>query len=229
MRNLRHKTWSTLTSGKKCCIIRSTDTMFAYLLTDKLGLESKQRKLICEAISSQDFFLFPTLRSYTMMGRQEPGQEGIIPIICEDLFKRIHSTESESLNYKVECSYMEIYCERVRDLLNPKNKGNLKVREHPALGPYVEDLSKLAVTSYDEIQELIDEGNKSRYVLWRHNLKIHGMRKQKAKEESLHRKKLSDDVIVQPTINHQNWNMFTDLSRQLPWTRRAPGRMPFSR
>lgn len=105
------------------------------------------------------------------MGRQEPGQEGIIPIICEDLFKRIHSTESESLNYKVECSYMEIYCERVRDLLNPKNKGNLKVREHPALGPYVEDLSKLAVTSYEEIQELIDEGNKSRYVIRCENAK----------------------------------------------------------
>lgn len=59
---------------------------------------------------------------------------------------------------------MEIYCERVRDLLNPKNKGNLRVREHPLLGPYVEDLSKLAVTSYRDIHELIDEGNKARYL-----------------------------------------------------------------
>lgn len=59
---------------------------------------------------------------------------------------------------------MEIYCERVRDLVNPKNKGNLKVREHPLLGPYVEDLSKLAVTSYEDIHDLIDEGNKARTV-----------------------------------------------------------------
>lgn len=65
---------------------------------------------------------------------------------------------------QVEVSYMEIYCERVRDLLNPKNKGNLKVREHPLLGPYVEDLSKLAVTSYEDIHDLIDEGNKARTV-----------------------------------------------------------------
>lgn len=66
---------------------------------------------------------------------------------------------------------MEIYCERVRDLLNPKNKGNLRVREHPALGPYVEDLSKLAVTSYQDIYDLIDEGNKARFVaiLWLSN------------------------------------------------------------
>ena len=63
-----------------------------------------------------------------------------------------------------QVSYMEIYCERVRDLLNPKNKGNLRVREHPLLGPYVEDLSKLAVTSYRDIHELIDEGNKARCV-----------------------------------------------------------------
>lgn len=59
---------------------------------------------------------------------------------------------------------MEIYCERVRDLLNPSNKNNLKVREHPLLGPYVEDLSKLAVQSFDDINNLIDEGNKARWV-----------------------------------------------------------------
>ncbi|XP_052751105.1 kinesin-like protein unc-104 isoform X4 [Galleria mellonella] len=103
-------------------------------------------------------------KSYTMMGRGEDGQEGIIPQICKDLFRRIRQTTADDLKYSVEVSYMEIYCERVRDLLNPKNKGNLRVREHPALGPYVEDLSKLAVTSYQDIYDLIDEGNKARTV-----------------------------------------------------------------
>ncbi|XP_017483994.1 PREDICTED: kinesin-like protein unc-104 isoform X13 [Rhagoletis zephyria] len=103
-------------------------------------------------------------KSYTMMGKQEEHQEGIIPMICKDLFNRIHDTETSELKYSVEVSYMEIYCERVRDLLNPKNKGNLRVREHPLLGPYVEDLSKLAVTDYQDIHDLIDEGNKARTV-----------------------------------------------------------------
>ncbi|XP_037953284.1 kinesin-like protein unc-104 isoform X10 [Teleopsis dalmanni] len=103
-------------------------------------------------------------KSYTMMGKQEEHQEGIIPMICKDLFNRIHDTETDELKYSVEVSYMEIYCERVRDLLNPKNKGNLRVREHPLLGPYVEDLSKLAVTDYQDIHDLIDEGNKARTV-----------------------------------------------------------------
>nr|XP_019944616.1 PREDICTED: kinesin-like protein KIF1B isoform X6 [Paralichthys olivaceus] len=104
-------------------------------------------------------------KSYTMMGKQEEGQEGIIPMLCEDLFEKINDDcNKDELSYSVEVSYMEIYCERVRDLLNPKNKGNLRVREHPLLGPYVEDLSKLAVTSYTDIADLMDAGNKARTV-----------------------------------------------------------------
>ncbi|XP_043540227.1 kinesin-like protein KIF1C, partial [Chiloscyllium plagiosum] len=63
-----------------------------------------------------------------------------------------------------QVSYMEIYCERVRDLLNPKSRGSLRVREHPILGPYVENLSKLAVTNFRDIAELMDCGNQARTV-----------------------------------------------------------------
>uniref|UniRef100_A0A8C4HWP0 Kinesin-like protein n=1 Tax=Dicentrarchus labrax TaxID=13489 RepID=A0A8C4HWP0_DICLA len=103
-------------------------------------------------------------KSYTMMGKQEPGQEGIIPQLCEDLFQRTGENTDPDLTYSVEVSYMEIYCERVRDLLNPKSQGTLRVREHPILGPYVEDLSKLAVTGFCDIRDLMDAGNKARTV-----------------------------------------------------------------
>ena len=46
----------------------------------------------------------------------------------------------------------------------PSGKHALKVREHKSLGPYVEGLSKLAVTSFKDINELMSEGNKSRTV-----------------------------------------------------------------
>ncbi|XP_067436360.1 kinesin-like protein KIF1C [Thunnus thynnus] len=103
-------------------------------------------------------------KSYTMMGKQEPGQEGIIPQLCEDLFQRTGANDDPDLTYSVEVSYMEIYCERVRDLLNPSAHGTLRVREHPILGPYVEDLSKLAVTGFTDIRDLMDAGNKARTV-----------------------------------------------------------------
>ncbi|KAI9295308.1 kinesin-domain-containing protein [Neoconidiobolus thromboides FSU 785] len=101
-------------------------------------------------------------KSYSMVGYGE--DKGIIPLTCIELFDRINSNSDINLSFNVEVSYMEIYCERVRDLLNPKNKGNLRVREHPALGPYVEDLSKMVVKSYKDIEDLMDEGNKARTV-----------------------------------------------------------------
>ncbi|TIB63532.1 hypothetical protein E3P77_03495 [Wallemia ichthyophaga] len=101
-------------------------------------------------------------KSYSMMGYGE--DKGIIPLTCESLFTRIASNRNPNLGFTVECSYMEIYNEKVKDLLNPRNMNNLKVREHPNLGPYVEDLSKLAVNSYDEMMNMMDEGNKARTV-----------------------------------------------------------------
>lgn len=79
-------------------------------------------------------------------------QKGIIPRLCDSLFDTISKQESTELSYKVEVSYMEIYNERVHDLLDPKpNKQSLKVREHNVLGPYVDGLSQLAVTSFQVI------------------------------------------------------------------------------
>lgn len=108
--------------------------------------------------------------------------KGIIPLTCSELFVRVEQKKANdpNINFSVEVSYIEvwlthyfnvlchntiqIYNEKVRDLLNPKNTGNLRVREHPSLGPYVEDLSKLVVSSYDEMMTLMDEGNKARTV-----------------------------------------------------------------
>ncbi|CAJ0539614.1 Ff.00g071410.m01.CDS01 [Fusarium sp. VM40] len=102
-------------------------------------------------------------KSYSMMGY---GKEiGVIPMICQDMFKRIEDIQKDkTTKCTVEVSYLEIYNERVRDLLNPSTKGNLKVREHPSTGPYVEDLAKLAVNEFHEIEHLMDEGNKARTV-----------------------------------------------------------------
>lgn len=100
-------------------------------------------------------------KSYTMMGTKE--EEGIIPRMCNNLFKELANLkQDEHYDYTVEVSYLEIYQEKVRDLLNPQNKKPLRVREHNVFGPYVEDLTKLVVTSYDDIENLIDRGNKAR-------------------------------------------------------------------
>ncbi len=61
-----------------------------------------------------------------------------------------------------QVSYLEIYNEKVKDLLRNDSEHKLRVREHPQTGPYVEELSKHLVVDYDEIRLLMDEGNKIR-------------------------------------------------------------------
>uniref|UniRef100_A0A8B9ISU1 Kinesin family member 13A n=1 Tax=Amazona collaria TaxID=241587 RepID=A0A8B9ISU1_9PSIT len=102
-------------------------------------------------------------KSFSMMGNAE--QLGLIPRLCCALFQRISVEENEFHTFKVEVSYMEIYNEKVRDLLDPKgSRQSLKVREHKVLGPYVDGLSQLAVTNFEDIESLMSEGNKSRTV-----------------------------------------------------------------
>ncbi|XP_058254155.1 kinesin-like protein KIF13B isoform X3 [Hemibagrus wyckioides] len=102
-------------------------------------------------------------KSYTMMGSAD--QPGLIPRLCSSLFERTVQHQREEESFTVEVSYMEIYNEKVRDLLDPKgSRQALKVREHKVLGPYVDGLSRLAVASYKDIESLMSEGNKSRTV-----------------------------------------------------------------
>ncbi|XP_068070379.1 kinesin-like protein KIF13A isoform X4 [Danio rerio] len=102
-------------------------------------------------------------KSFSMMGSGD--QPGLIPRLCCSLFERVSTQQSDSNSFKVEVSYMEIYNEKVRDLLDPKgSRQSLKVREHKVLGPYVDGLSQLAVTSFEDIESLMSEGNKSRTV-----------------------------------------------------------------
>ncbi|KAI6649527.1 Kinesin-like protein [Oopsacas minuta] len=99
-----------------------------------------------------------------VMGAPGRDQRGIIPRTCEELFERIAESTDETHNCRVEVSYFEIYCEKVKDLLNPQNKGNLKVREHTALGPYVDGLKKIPVLDYKQIDNLMELGNQARTV-----------------------------------------------------------------
>lgn len=65
----------------------------------------------------------------------------------------------------MEISYFEIYSERIYDLLAPTSKGGrmqqLRVREHPSLGPFVMNLTTYAALSAADIQ-----GPSRSHLLW---------------------------------------------------------------
>ena len=104
-------------------------------------------------------------KSYSMVGYGE--NKGIVPISCEEIFKRIESNKDNNIHYEVEVSMLEIYNEKVQDLLVPINKrptGGLKIRESKTLGVFVADLTKYPVSSYKEISDKMDEGYQNRTI-----------------------------------------------------------------
>ena len=104
-------------------------------------------------------------KSYSMVGYG--NNKGIVPISCEEIFNRINENKDPNLHFEVEVSMLEIYNEKVQDLLMPPSKRpttGLKIRESKTLGIFVEGLTKYPVMSYKEISDKMDEGYENRTI-----------------------------------------------------------------
>ena len=100
-------------------------------------------------------------KSYTMMGEMDDDtKKGVIPRIVEQVFNAIMVHGSASVEYTVGISYLEIYMERIRDLLNPVND-NLPIHEGPR-GPYVKDLREVYVGDVKEVFTAMHLGQRAR-------------------------------------------------------------------
>ncbi|XP_006458111.1 hypothetical protein AGABI2DRAFT_63424 [Agaricus bisporus var. bisporus H97] len=103
-------------------------------------------------------------KTFTMMGADIDSDElkGIIPRITEQIFQSIVESDPH-LEYLVKVSYMEIYLEKIRDLLAPQND-NLQVHEEKSRGVYVKNLSDYYVSSAREVYEIMRTGGAARVV-----------------------------------------------------------------
>nr|AGU10931.1 Kinesin motor domain [uncultured organism] len=103
-------------------------------------------------------------KSYTMMGTDIDNDEGrgVIPRIVQQIFASILASPS-TIEYTVRVSYMEIYMEKIRDLLVPHND-NLPVHEEKNRGVYVKGLCEVYVSSVSEVYEVMRKGGTSRAV-----------------------------------------------------------------
>ncbi|KAH7341124.1 kinesin heavy chain [Rhizoctonia solani] len=103
-------------------------------------------------------------KTFTMMGADIDSEElkGIIPRITEQIFTSIVESDAH-LEYLVKVSYMEIYLERIRDLLAPHND-NLQVHEEKNKGVYVKNLSDYYVSNAKEVYEIMRQGGQARAV-----------------------------------------------------------------
>ncbi|XP_078413744.1 kinesin-like protein KIF28 [Cetorhinus maximus] len=100
-------------------------------------------------------------KSYSMIGYGP--DRGIIPLTCDELFKATKQNQEHDKQYQIYFSMLEIYNEKVIDLLSKsKQPGGLKVRESPQKGFYVQDRKSVPCESYEQVEQLMKEGNKKR-------------------------------------------------------------------
>ncbi|GES86895.1 kinesin heavy chain [Rhizophagus clarus] len=104
-------------------------------------------------------------KTHTMMGDMDNEEfKGLIPRIVEQIFHSIISSPS-TMEYTVKVSYMEIYMEKIRDLLNPQND-NLPIHEEKNRGVYVKGLLEVYVSSVQEVYEVMKRGGNARIVAY---------------------------------------------------------------
>lgn len=105
-------------------------------------------------------------KTYTMEGASidDPQLRGIIPRTATEIFNNVLAAD-ENMEFIVKVSYIEIYMERIRDLLDPyKSKVNLQVREDLQRGIFVEGMTEISVTSDEELLSTMRDGAANRAV-----------------------------------------------------------------
>eukprot|EP01133_Synstelium_polycarpum_P019800 gene19800-23715_t len=103
-------------------------------------------------------------KTHTMQGPSidDPQLKGVIPRMINTVFDCI-SKADENIEFIVKASYIEIYMERIRDLLDPR-KDNLKVREEKGKGVWVEGTTEVYIYREDDILEVMRAGSANRAI-----------------------------------------------------------------
>eukprot|EP00118_Oscarella_pearsei_P023233 m.274919 g.274919 ORF g.274919 m.274919 type:complete len:714 (+) comp40592_c0_seq1:491-2632(+) len=105
-----------------------------------------------------------TGKTFTMEGnRSVPELAGIIPNSFAHVFSHIGKSEGDA-TFLVRCSYLQIYNEEVRDLLDKNHKTKKEVKERPDIGVYVKDLLSFVVKNMEDMEKIMTIGNKNRAV-----------------------------------------------------------------
>ncbi|KAL4441418.1 hypothetical protein ABPG74_013713 [Tetrahymena malaccensis] len=103
-------------------------------------------------------------KTFTMEGPDDVNQEtkGLIPRMMDRVFETILNA-SEDLEFQIRVSFLEIYNEKIQDLLDP-DKNNLQIKENKARGIYVQDATEIYVTSAIEMNQVMKTGSSNRTI-----------------------------------------------------------------
>ncbi|XP_004449516.1 kinesin-like protein KIF27 isoform X2 [Dasypus novemcinctus] len=91
------------------------------------------------------------------------GQKGIIPRAIQEIFENI--SENSSTDYNTKVSYIEVYKEELRDLLELETSlKDLHIREDEKGSTVIVGAKECQVESADEVMSLLELGNAARHT-----------------------------------------------------------------
>ena len=104
-------------------------------------------------------------KTFTMLGNQV--NPGIMYQTMKEIFEQLQDLKIDR-EYEIKVSFLEIYNENIRDLIEaqnevrPEDDNYLDLREDPQLGACVAGLKEIEVNSAQEILSLLIHGNGNR-------------------------------------------------------------------
>ncbi|OHT09104.1 Kinesin motor domain containing protein [Tritrichomonas foetus] len=103
-----------------------------------------------------------TGKTFSMDGK-EGDLRGIMPRAFEHIFEYINAN-SDTQQFMVTVTYVEIYNNELRDLLSKDQKEQLKIREDPQHGVQIRGVAVHKVQCLDDLSTLLNFGKKNRKV-----------------------------------------------------------------
>ncbi|KAI8055894.1 P-loop containing nucleoside triphosphate hydrolase protein [Syncephalis plumigaleata] len=173
----------------------ANSTTFTFELYDKLA-----RDIVVSALDGVHGTVFTygqtcSGKTFTMYG-VPPEEPGIIPLAVEDIFQ--HVKERTDCEFLLKASFLEIYNEVIRDLLDP-TRINLKIHETPNREVFVGNLSETPVYSANEVMELLRKGEGKHYLY--------------NKETNMNERSSRSHTIFRMIIESRNHQSYKDKSK----------------
>ena len=97
-------------------------------------------------------------------GMEDLEMKGVVPRVVMKIFDHVDQAD-ENLEFVVKVSFLEIYMEKIRDLLD-KTKDNLRVREDPNKGVWVEGCTEVYCSCDEDVMNVLRVGQASRSVAY---------------------------------------------------------------
>jgi len=143
------------------------DYVFDWTVTQQQVYDVAAKPLVEQVLRGYNATIFAygqtgSGKTWTMEGKPTPEHKGLIPRMVEAVFDAIEDSD-EHLEFLVQISYLEIYMERIKDLLD-SNNSNLRIRQNAQKGVFVDNISDPYVYSPEDIFECLEHGQMSRMV-----------------------------------------------------------------